>query len=72
MLAYQKIVEEADGESTATASLERIETLVDTCFLATTNSSKKKRKKQVGSGPTKKDFNRRMSIEAIHSMRGLK
>ena len=68
MLAYRKIVEMADGESTETASLERIETLVDTCFVATTNSSKKKRNKQVGSGPTKKDFNRRMSIETIYSL----
>jgi hypothetical protein len=72
MLAYQKIVDEADGESTATASLERIETLVDTCFVATTNSSKKKRKKLVGSGPTKKDFDRRMSVETIYSIRGTK
>jgi hypothetical protein len=55
MLAYEKIVKEADGKSTATASLERIEPLVDTCFVATTNSSKKNWKKQVGSGPTKKD-----------------
>jgi hypothetical protein len=37
MLAYQKIVDKADGETTATASLERIETLVDTCFVAATN-----------------------------------
>jgi hypothetical protein len=71
-LPYQKIVDEADGESTATASLERIETLVDTCFVATTNSSKKKRKKLVGSGPTKKDFDRRMSAETIYSIRGTK
>ena len=72
MLAYQKIVDEADGKSTVTASLERIETLVDTCFVTTTNSSKKKRKKLVGSGPTKKDFDRRMSVETIYSMRGTK
>jgi hypothetical protein len=71
-LAYQKIVEEADGESTATASLERIETLVDTCFVATTKSSKKKRKKLAGSGPTKKDLNRGMSVEIIYNMRGTK
>jgi hypothetical protein len=72
MLAYQKIVNEADGESTATASLERIETLVDTCFVATTNLSKKKRKKLVGSGPTKKDLNRRLSVETIYSIQGTK
>ncbi len=72
MLAYQKIVDEADGESTATASLERIETLVDTCFVVTTNSSKKKRKKLVGAGPTKKDFDRRMSVKTIYSIRGTK
>jgi hypothetical protein len=72
MLAYQKIDDEANGESTASTSLERIETLIDTCFIAATISSKKKRKKLIGSGPTKKDFNRRMSVETIYSLRGLK
>jgi hypothetical protein len=58
MLAYQKVVNEAEGKSTATESLERIEMLVDTCFVAArTISSKKKRKELVGSGPTQKDFN---------------
>jgi hypothetical protein len=72
MLAYQKIVDEADGKSTATASLERTETLLNTCFVATTNLSKKKRKKQVGSGTTKKDFDRRMSVKTIYRIRGTK
>jgi hypothetical protein len=65
-LAYQKIVNEADGKSTATVSLERIGTLIDTCLVATTNSSKKKRKKLIGWGPTKKDFDQRMSVETIY------
>jgi hypothetical protein len=66
MLAYQKIVNKADGKSTATASLEPYEALlVDTCFVVATLSSKKERKKLVGSGPTKKDFNQRISVETI-------
>jgi hypothetical protein len=56
MLAYQKIVDEADGESTATASLEWIETLVDTCFVATTNSSKKKAEEASRLGTNKEGF----------------
>jgi hypothetical protein len=46
--------------------------LNDTCFAVTTNSSKKKRKKLVGSGPTKKDFDQRMSVETVCSMYGSK
>jgi hypothetical protein len=69
MLAYQMIVKEADGKNTAAASLGWIEMLVDTCFIATTM---KKRKKLVGFGPTKKDFNRMMSIEIIYSLQGSK
>ena len=72
MLAYQKIVNEADGKSTATALLERIKTLVATCFVMTINYSKKKRKKLVGSGPTKKDFTQRMLVKTIYSQQGLK
>jgi hypothetical protein len=72
MLAYQKIVKEADGKNTVAASLEWIEMLVDTCFIATTILSMKKRKKLVGFGPTKKDFNQMMSIEIIYSLGGSK
>jgi hypothetical protein len=57
MLVYQKIVDKADGKSIATLSLEQIKALVDTCFVAAIGSSKKNRKKLVGSGLTKKDFN---------------
>jgi hypothetical protein len=51
-----------------TASFQWIKTLVDTCFVMTTNSSKKKRKKLVGWRPTKKDFNQRVSVGTIYSM----
>jgi hypothetical protein len=41
MLAYPEIIEEeANGKSTVTASLEWIEMLVDTCFVATTRHLK--------------------------------
>jgi hypothetical protein len=72
MLAYQKIVDQADGESTTTASLEWIQKLVATCFVTTINSSKKKRKKLVGSGPAKKDLTRRMLVKKIYSQQGFK
>jgi hypothetical protein len=55
-----------------TASLKRIETLVNTCFIAATISSKKKWKKLVGSGQTKKDINGIMPVGTIYSLRGLK
>jgi hypothetical protein len=53
MLAYQKIVGEADDkEKKATVSLEWTAALVDTCIATTTIlSMTMKQKKLVGSGP---------------------
>jgi hypothetical protein len=68
----QKIVNKADGKSTATASLERIVGLDDTCFVVATLTSKKKQNKLVGFGPTKKDLNQRMLVKTIYSLQGFK
>jgi hypothetical protein len=68
MLAYKKIFDAADGKSIVIASLEWIKTFVDTCFITTTISNKKERKKLANSGPTKKDFNQKMSIKTIYSL----
>jgi hypothetical protein len=75
MLAYTTISDEAEQEEkeSATASFDRIEALVSTCFKSSNdNKQERKRKSSADNKPQKQEFTRQVSIAKAYEQRGSK
>jgi hypothetical protein len=72
MLAYDKISEEAqENKQAASASFDRIEALVESCFKSVdSKNEKRKRKVKIDKRPQKQEFTRKVTVSTAYSQRG--
>ncbi len=75
MLAYTTISDKAEQEEkeSATASFDRIEALVSTCFKSSNdNKQERKRKSPADKKPQKQEFMRQVSVAKAYKQQGSK
>jgi hypothetical protein len=72
MLAYDKISEEAqENKEEASASFDRIEALVESCFKSIENDNgERKRKVKTDKRPQKQEFTKNVSVSIAYEQRG--
>jgi hypothetical protein len=72
MLAYNKISEEAqENKESASASFDRIEALVESCFKSVeSDNGEQKRKVKTDKRPQKQEFTKHVSVSTAYKQRG--